>query len=263
MPATKKCPECLASVNVKKCICECGHRFALRRRASICDKTRKYKLKKAKASKRGLESSAETLLRQNQDRVCTARKRGSETQEERLQRLQTVKASVAKKRAGETQAEKLSRCKQQQARTANKRSMTISVDRAISGFISKAKCGPEFVCTCCHRLMYKQTVVPYYRSKYSKASDSMLQQVFCDEHRHVSSDGNVWVCKTCDGALMRGNIPVQAKANNLQLSTVPPELSDLNPLELRLISLRIPFLKMVGLPSGKQMYTWASRQCSL
>ena len=100
--------------------------------------------------------------------------------------------------------------------------------------------------------MYRQTVIPYNRSKYSKASESMLQQVFCDEYRYVSSDGNVWVCKTCDRALMRGKIPIQAKANNLQLSVIPPQLSDLNPMELRLISLRIPFLKMVALPSGKQ-----------
>ena len=32
----------------------------------------------------------------------------------------------------------------------------------------------------------------------------------------------------------------------------PPELSYLNALEIRLISLRIPFMKMVALPSGKQ-----------
>ena len=74
----------------------------------------------------------------------------------------------------------------------------------------------------------------------------MLQQVFCDEYRYVSSDGNVWVCKTCDRALMRGKIPLQAKTNNLQLSATPRELSDLNPLELRLIFLCIPFLKWLG-----------------
>ena len=45
---------------------------------------------------------------------------------------------------------------------------------------------------------------------------------------------------------------MQAKANGLQLSNVPPELSGLNPLELRLICLRLPFMKMVALPSGKQ-----------
>ena len=45
---------------------------------------------------------------------------------------------------------------------------------------------------------------------------------------------------------------MQSKANNLQLDDVPIELSILNALELRLISLRVPFMKMVALPSGKQ-----------
>ena len=47
-------------------------------------------------------------------------------------------------------------------------------------------------------------------------------------------------------------MPLQAKANGLQLCPIPPELSSLNLLELRLISLRVPFMKMVALPSGKQ-----------
>ena len=45
-------------------------------------------------------------------------------------------------------------------------------------------------------------------------------------------------------------LPLQAKANCLVLDTVPPEL-ELNPLELRLISLRTPLMKMLALPSGK------------
>ena len=47
-------------------------------------------------------------------------------------------------------------------------------------------------------------------------------------------------------------MPAQAKANKLDLDEIPTELSDLNPLEARLISLRIPFMKMVALPCGKQ-----------
>ena len=55
-----------------------------------------------------------------------------------------------------------------------------------------------------------------------------------------------------DGILKKGNMPLQAKANGLQLCPVPNQLSGFNLLELRLISLRVPFMKMVALPSGKQ-----------
>lgn len=44
----------------------------------------------------------------------------------------------------------------------------------------------------------------------------------------------------------------QAKANGLQLCSIPAELSNLNALEVRLISLRVLFMQMVALPAGKQ-----------
>ena len=76
--------------------------------------------------------------------------------------------------------------------------------------------------------------------------------MFSADLSYINTDGKEWICKTCDRALMRGSMPLQAKAIGLQLREVPPELSGLNALELRLICLRVPFMKMVALPSGKQ-----------
>ena len=59
-------------------------------------------------------------------------------------------------------------------------------------------------------------------------------------------------CVRRDRALKRGVMPVQAKANGLQLPDITTGLSGLNALELRLICLRLPFMKMVALPCGKQ-----------
>ena len=87
---------------------------------------------------------------------------------------------------------------------------------------------------------------------YTKANADVIQKVFNADLSYISFDGKQWVCRTCDRTLKRGNMPLQAKANGLQLCQVPPELSSLNALELRLISLRVPFMKMVALPTGKQ-----------
>ena len=102
---------------------------------------------------------------------------------------------------------------------------------AISAFHSDIKSGPDFVCTCCHRMMYRKSVVQCNKSKYTKASPDVLQRVFSADLSYISNDGTKWMCKTCDRALMRGSMPLQAKANGLQLSDVSPELSDLNALE--------------------------------
>ena len=111
-------------------------------------------------------------------------------------------------------------------------------------FTSAVKEGPDYICTCCHRLMYRKTVLEFKTTNYTKAPAEFATMSVC-----TSAKDKVWVCKTCDYALRRGRVPAQAKANKLD---VPVELSDLNPLEQRLISLRIPFMKMVALPCGKQ-----------
>lgn len=49
----------------------------------------------------------------------------------------------------------------------------VSIDNAISAFHS----GPDFVCTCCHRMMYRKSVVPCNRVKYTTAGTDVLHKV--------------------------------------------------------------------------------------
>ena len=101
--------------------------------------------------------------------------------------------------------------------------------------------------------MYRRTVIEFKAIKYlGKLTDDIYNAVFAPHLLYVSVQGCHWICKTCDCTLKQGRMPAQAKANNLTLDDVPPELSDLNRMEIRLISLRIPFMKMVALPCGKQ-----------
>ena len=78
-----------------------------------------------------------------------------------------------------------------------KRGKTISVHDAITTFLSKAKMGPDNVCTC---LMYKQNFVVCNRCKYTKASNELLQ-VLCAKYKYISNDDNLWFCSACDSAL--------------------------------------------------------------
>ena len=71
-----------------------------------------------------------------QDNLCKSRKRALETPEQVLLRKETSKEHMS--------------CK---------RSKSVSVEEAISAFHSETRAGPDFVCTCCHRMMYRKTVV--------------------------------------------------------------------------------------------------------
>ena len=204
------------------------------------------------ASMRASETHDQTVNRQKQDKLCKSSMRASETHDQTVNRQEQDKLRKARKRASETPVQVLQRQETNKERMLCKRSKCVSVEQAISAFHSEIKAGPDFVCTCCHRMMYKKTVFQCNKTKYTKASPDLLKNVFSANLSHISNDGKEWICKTCDRALARGSMPLQAKANGLRLPEIPPELSGLNALELRLISLRLPFMKMVALPSGKQ-----------
>ena len=213
---------------------------------------RKEQNKLAMTTKRILESPQDAFYRREQDKLMKSRKRILQSPQEASRRKEQNKLAMTTKRSLETKEDSNKRKASDKSAIKARRASSITIENAITAFLTKVKIGPEFVCTSCHRMMYKKCVVPFNRTKYKKPSFDVLNNVFCDEFKHVCSDGKQWVCKTCDSALTRGNMPLQAKANGLQLQPIPPELSSLNALELRLISLRIPFMKMVALPSGKQ-----------
>ena len=195
------------------------------------------------------ESEGASLDRKKRNAESASKRRKLQTNEETSLRKQKDRACKARRRLFETDYEKEIRHHKDKERQEQRR-LTSTVDKAIANFLKKIKVGAEFVCICCHRMLYRSSVVPYNRRKYSNCSEDLLDRAFCSPY--LSNDGNEWVCTTCDNALKRSELPVQSVGNGLKLDEIPPELSNLNSLEIRLICLRIPFIKMVNLPVGKQ-----------
>ena len=123
-------------------------------------------------------------------------------------------------------------------------------EQIIQSFENNVKDGPDYICSVCHRMMYRATVVALNEDKYTKGSSKMIKDIL--SYRLKSKNDREWICCTCHLTLKRGKMPAQAKANNLYLASQPKEMKDLNALELRLLCQRIPFLKLLGLPRGKQ-----------
>ncbi len=204
------------------------------------------------ARKRTNETVEESESRKRANVECHTRKRANETVEESESRKRANVECHARKRANETLHQFQKRKQANLECQTRKRNQQTPLQSVIQSFIVKTKQGPDCVCKSCHRLMYKQSVVNLSVCKYVKASPELLSKVFDPEFKYSSHGGQEWICKTCHAALTCGKMPTQAIANCLKLSSIPPELSCLNSLELRLISLRLPFMKMVALPSGKQ-----------
>ena len=116
MPLTRLCPQCSASVNVKKAECACGHAFCKRR--FIGTKERKI----AMTRKRQLEPEGTMSMRRERDRLSKARHRGLESESEVLRRKEQNKASMAK-RVLEPESEALRRKEHDRASKAKKRAL--------------------------------------------------------------------------------------------------------------------------------------------
>ena len=207
---------------------------------------------KIKTTWQACETRGKALQRQAQNKQHMASVRQSETCEQAMKRQAENKQHMASVRACETPDQTLHRRQSNKQSMSSMRKRNVSVECAVSAFHSEVKLGPDYVCTCCHRVMYRKSVILCNKAKYTKAGADVVQKVFSADLSYISFDGKQWVCRTCDRTLKRGNMPLQAKANGLQLCQVPPELSSLNALQLRLICLRVPFMKMVALPTGKQ-----------
>ena len=121
---------------------------------------------------------------------------------------------------------------------------------------------PEYVCSVCHRLLFRKQVLKCNKAKYETSSSKTRLARTCinDNMEHKSNDSSVqrksrvdmYICHTCDRHLSSGKMPAEACANGLQLQPIPHELQSLNILEKHLISRMVPFMKVITLPKGGQ-----------
>ncbi|XP_062574797.1 uncharacterized protein LOC134236639 [Saccostrea cucullata] len=135
-------------------------------------------------------------------------------------------------------------------------------EEVIRLFKKNAMEGPDFVCTCCHRLLFKSQVQACERQMYERSESARTISNVCllDKYLHECSyscpeactKSSLWICYTCHRKIMSGKAPAEAAANSMILEDIPPELSKLNSLEQHLIAIHIPFMKVMALPHGGQ-----------
>jgi len=125
-----------------------------------------------------------------------------------------------------------------------------AMDKAVENFLNSCDDMPCFVCTCCHRVLFGKSVRRFKQNLYSDNADVKL--TLSERFRFRMKNGKEYICNTCHSSLRMEMMPCQAVANNLEIPDVPQELSVLSHLEMRCISLRIPFMKICALRKGGQ-----------
>ena len=124
-----------------------------------------------------------------------------------------------------------------------KRHGKTSIER-ISRFTDLIKEGPYYICVVCNRCHYHRSVLTFKFEKYIINIDNFYREV-------LSSDGKLYICRTCHKKLKKSEIPAQAVSNKLDIFDFPDDLANMNRLERVIISRRILFKKVTIMPKGQ------------
>ena len=140
---------------------------------------------------------------------------------------------------------KMIKCINDAAKISRKKANYVQhkLDHYISVFQNKIREGPYYICSVCHRILYRKTVMLLKENKYS------IHHLFTEIK---SFDDKQYICRTCHAKVSKGQVPCQAVGNKLEVDRIPPELSVLEKLEQILIAQRIVFEKIVVMPKGQQ-----------
>jgi hypothetical protein len=109
--------------------------------------------------------------------------------------------------------------------------------------------GPTFICYSCDRLFFKKSIKFVARQKLlsSGCSESYLKEVILEEYLTVD---DYQFCSTCSSCICGKNKKYprfNINKSQLKFPPVPQFVKDLTSLEERLVSPRIPFMKIFGL----------------
>ena len=250
------------------------------RRASESEAQRTHRLaasQQREADRRASESEAQRTQRLAASQQREADHRASESEAQRTQRLAAGQQREADCRASESDAQREHRLssnrerittyrananleERQQRRRENDRinaawrssaARQSTYDRqraAVNDFRQSIITGPINPCYCCTRLCYDNG------GSIIELNDSLLLPVHDRELSNVvlNTTNSVWICSRCKSSLKKHKLPPFASVNNMHVPPVPSQLSCLNSMERRLISLIQPFMKLIVLPYGQR-----------
>ena len=226
------------------------------RRASESEAERSQRLaanQQREASHRASESEVEHAQRLADGQQREANRRASESETQRQRRLSDNRERIATYRANATVEERQQRRENNRIIAVRRRSAArqSTYDRqraAIEEFRQNIYTGPINPCYCCTRLCYNNG------RSFIDANDSPLLPVHDRELSNVVSNisNSVWMCSQCKSLLKKHKLPPFPLVNNMSVPPVPVELSCLNSMEKRLISLIQPFIKLILLPYGQR-----------
>ena len=114
----------------------------------------------------------------------------------------------------------------------------------IKEFHTTISIGPTFSCKVCDMLCYKKSI--------SVITNCIIPENNASKKCFANDNDSMYICNTYKRHIKANSIPPMATVNGLKFPSVANELIGLHHLEWRLLSPRIPFMKIYAAPRGGQ-----------
>ena len=169
-------------------------------------------------------------------------------------------------------------CDKRLKETSNENPYYAKYPNVVTGanFLKALTQRPEYVCTCCHQMLFWKTVQQFNIKDYDMSNEAgkecLSHWYVMKLHRHITHENdemtthkwpqfvqddvepddiyvmNEFICICCRNSLRQKKppkMPDQACANGLQVHDIPQDLQNILSLERRVISPWIPFITIL------------------
>ena len=186
------------------------------------------------------EKSSDRAKKRQEDEIGFKRVRCEELTKTRNNKRQEDEIGFKRVRC-----EELTKTRNNRINTEGKRAKT---------FKDSIRDGRIFQCVSCHRVCFKNGVLPFTRSDESKIEEKFPGIINCSigTKETTITNGNHHICTTCKSHISKGKVPPMSHKNNLQLIDLSNyEELHLTELENSMIALNIIFQKVFKLPKSR------------
>ena len=147
----------------------------------------------------------ETAKRRLSHKKYMQARKANETMDKTAERRLSDKKRKQTTRANETLEQSQQRKKadksQKYKTRLSKKLKSPTIEDAMNNFKSECKKQPVYICTVCHRLLWKKGVNYFNMKNYSSVDSEIINFVLAEKYRKYSADGSIYICLSCNKKL--------------------------------------------------------------
>ena len=198
-------------------------------------------------NKKGKQMARQDPIYKNRERECNKKSKRMARENPDYRQTEQQDDTNRRKIVRKNSANRIREQMHDTERKKSSRTKKLSLDDLIKNFHHEVGKGPVHKCCICDQLWYRHSVAIFQRKSLPDCS-----AVDMCVHDVRQGRGKKLICNTCLSHLRKKKIPPSSTVNGMGFPEIPRHLKDSYQAEWRLVSPRIPLMKVFAAPHGGQ-----------